>query len=116
MPAMRSLIAIFLVAVVSLVAGCIGSSMKEGYLVITGKIFGEFSEACYLSLQTQDPAVEFENRRVVQEFREEFTISPRHEVFEAHVSCDEKTVAARTVRYGRDVEFGGEVPLGEIVL
>jgi len=51
------------------------------------------------------------SRTVSGEFRERFIINPNRRGHRLALTCDNTEVASRMFKYGRDVDFGGEVAL-----
>ena len=93
-----------------LISGCamwIGPA--DGSLFVVGSTPGP--EPCELSVAPVGASFEPTPRVVSSEFRERFMVHPSHKGHRVQLSCNDVVVSSRTFKYGRDVNFGGDLPL-----
>ena len=54
-------------------------------------------------------------RTVSGEFREKFVVHPSRKGHRAQLVCEGAVVSSRAFKYGRDVGFGGDLPVARVV-
>lgn len=103
-----------LAVVFLLLSGCCALGPCDGVFSVSGFISEALPQPCLLDVSPKGASRSEFSREVSGSFKESFIISPSTEGHYVNVVCDGRTIKSRLVHYGRDVEIGGDVSLGEI--
>ena len=95
-------------------SACCALIPGEATVFITGTITNESKEPCNLSFYSEHGGQTMHSRLVVGTFNEEINFTPGTTVYLVQVTCDGEQLESRSVYFGRDVNDGGVIALGDI--
>jgi hypothetical protein len=113
MPEGRALIP---ASVAIMLAGCCALGPCDGLFSVSGVIDGDLTQPCLLDVTPEGAGPSQFPKQVSGNFEEGFLINPSRMGHRILVTCEGKIVVSRLVHYGKDVDIGGVVALGEIAL
>ena len=94
-------------------SACVFFGPRDGLVVVTGKAPTLTGTRCTVAVGPFGSNQRPQEREVEGSFKESFVVNPHLRGHFASLQCGSGVglVAERRFKYGRDVEFGGEVPL-----
>jgi hypothetical protein len=87
---------------------CVPFGPRDGYLKVTGVAP---AADCWVAVEQVGDGDSDRKVMVSGKFEAPFVVAPNRAGHKAVLSCGNQVVSSRTFKYGRDVDFGGEIVL-----
>ena len=95
-------------------SACCALIPSEATVSVTGTIAYEPKEPCNLNFYSEHGGQTMHSRLVAGTFDEKFSFTPGTTVYLVQITCDGEQLESRSVYFGRDVNDGGVIALGNI--